>query len=100
MLTDDAVNSLANIVSNVADLDLDDAKPIDAIAGTKAHVLLIHGDADTIIPHSASEELHAKAPGSVLLTIPGRGHLELCFDFPGRLQPATRKWFDQYLADK
>ncbi len=98
ILPDKTLNSMANIVSDVAGLDLDDAKPIDAITKTKAHILLIHGDADSIIPHSASEELHAKAPTSVLMTIPGAEHLELCFDVPGRLQAPARKWFDQYLA--
>jgi pimeloyl-ACP methyl ester carboxylesterase len=97
-LNDKTVNSMANLVSDVAGLDLDTAKPIEAITKTRAKILLIHGDADTIIPHAASEQLHAKNPDTELLTIPGRGHLQLCFDLAGQLQPATRKWFDNYLA--
>jgi uncharacterized protein len=98
ILPDKALNSLANVVSHAASLDLDDAKPIDAITRTKAHILLIHGDADSIIPYSASQELHAQAPSTVLMIIPGAEHLELCFDHAGRLQAPTKKWFDQYLA--
>ena len=99
LFTDGALNSLANIVSDVASLDLDAAKPVDVIAKSKAHILLIHGDIDTITPHKSSELLHAADPDrSELLTIPGRGHLDLCFDIPGELQKPTREWFDRYLG--
>ena len=98
---DDSLNRLANVVSGPAKLDLDSARPLDAIARTKARILLIHGDADNIIPHAASEQLHAAAPAhSELKTYPGRGHLELCFDLPGTLQEPTRAWFDANLARK
>jgi pimeloyl-ACP methyl ester carboxylesterase len=99
--SDDNLNSIANIVSQVAKLDLDAARPIDAIAKSAARILLIHGDADTIIPHAASELLHAAAPGnSELLTVADRGHIDLCFDFKGELHGPTRNWFDQYLPPK
>lgn len=97
-ISDSGMNALANAVSQVTGWDLDDAKPIDAIKQTHAHVLLIHGDADTIIPEKASEELHAADPGSELMLVPGRGHLDLCFDVPGQLQKKTREWFDEYLG--
>lgn len=99
-LSDSVVNSMADMVSNVAGMDLDTARPIDAITRTKAKILLIHGDKDTIIPHEASVQLHAENPATKLLTIPNRGHLALCFDVPGELQPVTRKWFDEHLAPK
>ncbi len=98
LFTDGGLNSLANAVSSVAGMDLDDAKPIKAIAQTQARILLIHGDADSIIPDQASKDLHAADPGrSELLLIPNRGHLDLCFDIPGQLQKTTREWFDRYL---
>lgn len=93
------LNSLANAVSDIIHMDLDDAKPIEAIARTRAPILLIHGDMDTIIPHSASEKL-AAAGGSHcrLVTIHGRGHLDLCFDPYGELQKTTRDWFNTHLS--
>ncbi len=100
MFSDGALNQIANVVSSVASLDLDAARPVDVIAQSKAHILLIHGDIDTITPHKASELLHAADPErSELLTVPGRGHLDLCFDIPGELQTPTRQWFDRYLAE-
>jgi pimeloyl-ACP methyl ester carboxylesterase len=96
--TDSQVNAIADAVAGMADLDLDAAKPLDAIQKTKAPVLLIHGEADTIIPVEASEKLHAAAPDRTeLLKIPRRGHLDLCFDVRGELQAATREWLEKHL---
>jgi len=98
MLNDSALNKLANVVSDVAAFDLDGAKPLDAIVNARGHILLIHGDADTIVPHAASEELHDAAPEkSELLTIPHQGHLDLCFDPTGLLREPTEKWFERFL---
>jgi pimeloyl-ACP methyl ester carboxylesterase len=98
-LGDESINALANAVAGRVALDLDTSKPVDAIKKTDAKILLIHGDADDIIPYEASEQLHAANPeGSELLTMAGKGHLELCFDVLGILQGDTRKWYDRYLA--
>jgi len=98
VLTDSALMKVAGAVSSVTGMDLDHARPIDAIQRLHAHLLLIHGDKDTIVPEKASEELHAADPASNLLVIPGQGHLDLCFDIPGMLQKPTREWFDHYLG--
>jgi len=101
LLSDSNLNAIANAVSQVVKWDLDAARPVDVIAKSAAHILLIHGDADTIIPHAASELLHAADPkNSELLTVANRGHLDLCFDVRGELQKPTRNWFDQYLPPK
>ena len=82
----------------MTNMNLDDAKPIDAITKTQAPILLIHGDDDSIVPHDASEKLHAAAPDHTRLeTRHDRGHLDLCFDFRGELQKMTGEWFDKYL---
>lgn len=97
-LSDASINALANVVGSLTHMDLDDAKPIDAITETKAPVLLIHGDADAIVPEAASDKLHAAAPNhSQLVKLHDRGHLDLCFDFRGELRKMTRDWFDKYL---
>jgi pimeloyl-ACP methyl ester carboxylesterase len=95
---DEELNEAANVVGAVAQWDLDQARPIEAIRKTRASILLIHGDADEFIPHAASEQLHAAAlDHSTLVTMPGRGHLDVCFDIPGELQGMTREWFDKKL---
>src|SRR5206468_3494950 len=59
LLSDSQLNVIADTAARFANFDLDAARPIDAIKKTQASILLIHGDADTIIPHAASEQLHA-----------------------------------------
>jgi uncharacterized protein len=45
------------------------------VGSIKMPVLFIHGEADTVIPSSMSERLHAAAPGpKSLVLIPGAGH--------------------------
>jgi len=96
---DTSLNKMANALSGVASMDLDSAKPLEEISKTKAKILLIHGDRDNIIPHASSEALQkANAANTELVTIPGKGHLELCFDPLGILQERTRKWYDAHLA--
>lgn len=98
MVADDDLNKAADAVGKAARWNLDNARPIDAITKTKAEILLIHGDADEFIPHTASEELHAAAMDHTMLITPhNRGHVELCFDIPGELQGVTRDWFDKTL---
>ncbi len=95
------LSKAADVVGAVARWDMDQARPIDAIQKTRASVLLIHGDADTFIPHAASEQLHAAAADhSELVTMHDRGHLDVCFDIPGELRVMTREWFDRKLMGR
>jgi pimeloyl-ACP methyl ester carboxylesterase len=98
-LSDEQINTLADSVAESSGMDLDGAKPLEAITKTTARILLIHGDKDHIISHESSVKLQAADPQrSELLTMKGHGHLDLCFDIPGDLQKPTRAWFDKYLA--
>jgi pimeloyl-ACP methyl ester carboxylesterase len=99
LLSDSSLNALANAVGNLTHMDLDDAKPLEAITKTRAQILLIHGDADAIIPEAASKKLHAAAQDhSRLVPMPNRGHLDLCFDWRGELTGMTQAWFDAHLG--
>jgi fermentation-respiration switch protein FrsA (DUF1100 family) len=40
----------------------------------EAPVLILHGDADELIPHAHAEELAAANPAAELISVPGRGH--------------------------
>jgi hypothetical protein len=56
-------------------LDLEQASPRDAVAGTSVPVLLIHGEKDDNIPPRHSEEIHARRPaGTILWVVPNAGH--------------------------
>ncbi len=57
----------------------------EALARIKTPVLLVHGDADTLIAPAHSERLQKRAPQAKLLRVPGAGHNDL-------------QLFDQYLG--
>jgi dipeptidyl aminopeptidase/acylaminoacyl peptidase len=67
-------------------------------------LLLIHGDADELVPFEQSQlllsALQEKGVASGLLTVPGGGHGP---DFPGAADApdylgAAANWFDTHLA--
>ena len=86
----DQPNSMPSILlGGVPTEDLDLAafgSPTSYVSGAAAPLLLIHGDADMLIPHAQSEVLRdalASAGGDVrLITIPGADHC-----FPGAERP-------------
>ena len=62
----------------------------------KGPVLLLHGEADELVPFSVSEHLAGMYPGGTLAGIPKANH---CFD--GELEPmaaALRKWLREQKA--
>ena len=64
--------------------DLMLARPVDALARTRVPVLLIHGDADRVVPPYMARELAAAGGGHRLETFPGAGHCCAVFADPGR----------------
>ncbi len=57
--------------------DLKDASALAAVQKTSLPVLIIHGEADDMIPVSMAHELYEAAPGEKeLLIIPGAGHAQ------------------------
>ena len=59
------------------------------IAEVTAPVLLVHGDADEVVPVGNAIELHERLPGSELLIVPGGTHSDFAAYFP---------YFDQVTA--
>lgn len=55
-----------------------------ALAGVRAPTLVIHGDADTLVPVEAGRDTAAAVPGARLLELAGMGH-----DLPRALWPAV-----------
>jgi fermentation-respiration switch protein FrsA (DUF1100 family) len=77
----------------------DEADAALAIRTTGAHVLLLHGTWDYVVPHSNSERIHAAAPEkSRLKLLHGLGHVSIWIDPFGDVKSQTRAWFDHYLA--
>ncbi len=82
------------------------ASPVQHVSPDDPPVLLIHGDADAIVPVDHSENLAAKLEQSrvpvKVLIVPGGGHGAL---FPGKSAgapdyvAATVEWFDRHLRD-
>lgn len=81
-----------------------DASPLLHAAPDSPPLLLIHGDADELVPFEQSQLLLAalqeKGVASGLLTVPGGGHGP---DFPGAADApdylgAAANWFDTHLA--
>lgn len=69
------------------------ASPLDAIARTRAPVLLFHGTADDRIPPRHAEELHAAAPDhSTLVLVPGATHDTIGDDPSGELRRGVVAW--------
>ena len=82
------------------------ASPVSHVSADDPPVLLIHGDADEVVPYKNAEVMQAaleKAGVPVdLLRVPGAGHGPT---FPGAVNPpdyvgAMIEWFDRYLPPR
>jgi pimeloyl-ACP methyl ester carboxylesterase len=90
---------VVNRMGQIADFDPDACSPVTAIRQTSAHVRLLHGTADMIVPCDSSRELAAAAPDRTELELlPLKGHLEMCLDPLGTWREEAREWFDKYLG--
>ncbi len=67
-----------------------DKDPVTALKSLAVPVIFVHGTADSVIPHTNSDALHAAAPGSQLWKVPGAEHIA-AFAVPG-------PWRDKVVA--
>ena len=73
-----AVRLLLSEIQRAVGRRFADFAPLATIARIRAPVLLIHGDADAVVPLADAEALHAAAPdGTKLLVISGADHAAL-----------------------
>ncbi len=79
---------------------LNDIAPMQQIKNTRAQILLVHGDKDTVVPIEQAKKLYAAAdPQNVQLWImPGRGHSD-CHRHP-EFWPRLKKFLDTTLKKK
>ncbi len=75
-------------------VDLEQASPEDAVAGTRVPVLLIHGARDNNIPLRHSEKIRARNPSTtVLWMVPGAGHGGAVKAAAGEFEERVVAWF-------
>ena len=68
----------------------DQFRSIDYIGAVKAPLLMVHGEADTVVPIAFGEKLLAAAPGAKkMIRLPGAGHLAM-----GTVIPDVLAWID------
>ena len=66
----DAAKSLLGWASFLSVIVYDKFRNIDMIKNSKCPVFFLHGQMDTLIPHSHSQELHAACPTESVLHLP------------------------------
>lgn len=65
------------MVERIIGYRYEEIAPRNRAAEVEAPVLLVHGDADAVVPVEDSHDLHARLPDSRLIVVPGAGHAEL-----------------------
>ena len=72
------------------------ARPVDALARTRVPTLVIHGEADRVVPVGMAHELAAAGGGHQLELFPGAGHCCAVFADPGRYWGAVGAFLDRW----
>jgi dipeptidyl aminopeptidase/acylaminoacyl peptidase len=91
------VNHAIDVAADAAGFDADRASPVDAVAKTRAPLLLIHGEADDRIPFWHSKLIAAAARGPVqLVAVPGADHVSVT-SATGVIATRPLEWFGRYL---
>ncbi len=74
-------------------VDLEQASPEDAVAGSRVPVLLIHGAEDDNIPPRHSQRIAARNPRIRLWLVPGAGHGGAVGAAPKEFEKRLLEWF-------
>jgi len=69
--------TLLRIIRRMIGVSFDDIAPRNRIGEVKVPVLLLHGDADEVVPVEDALSLHEHLPSSRLITVPGGKHSDL-----------------------
>jgi len=69
--------ALLEVVERMIGHDYDEFAPRNRIGEVAVPVMLMHGDADSVIPLGDSVDLHRRCPGSELIVVPGGTHSNL-----------------------
>jgi pimeloyl-ACP methyl ester carboxylesterase len=91
--------SAVDVAGERAEFDPDRAVPSERVRESSAHLLLVHGTADTQVPPRHSLAI-AQAAGELAerLEIPHATHADMPADATGAIRRATVAWFDRWLV--
>jgi pimeloyl-ACP methyl ester carboxylesterase len=99
LASDDAIERAISEAGRRAGFDPSAASPRAALRAVRAHVLLLHGDADLMIPAAHSRGLHEAAPETTrLIELEGIGHDAILQDPGGRVSAESLAWLDRWLG--
>jgi len=100
LVPDAFVETVVATAGQTAGFDPDEATSVEAIARTDAHVLILHGRDDTIVPVRHAFALRAAAPDSArLVLLDGHDHDSVQADPDGSVARASADWFGSHLHD-
>lgn len=87
------------IIPIMTGLDMDEVSPREAVKNIQAPLLLIHGDGDTSIPVTNSEELlqNSVQPDTELWIPDGSGHVKGYSDYPEEYSDRVIQFFNRTL---
>lgn len=93
------LQSIITQAGTLAHFDPDAASPLLAAQQTTAPILILHGDADYVIPIEQSQSIAAASPTNVTLhPLPGYGHVKAWADPDGIVARQTADWFEKELS--
>ncbi len=69
--------ALLQVVERMIGHRYDDIAPRNRISDVEVPVMLMHGEADSVIPYQDSIDLHGRLPGSQLVIVPDGTHSDL-----------------------
>lgn len=95
------IDEVIERAGSLAGFDPSAASPLEAIARTRAPVLLVHGRDDRKIPCRHSEALHAAAGDrGRLILLDREGHDSIARDRTGLVARESAAWFERWLDSR
>lgn len=99
MFSDKEIDKAIELSGKMAGFDPAQASPINAIAKTKAPVLIFHSRSDELVSYQQSERLHAAAPDhSKLVLFENQSHFWMWLNSLNEISNQSVAWFRQHLS--
>lgn len=86
------------IAGRMASFAPDDADTARAAAQTKAHILIVHGRDDELIPVAQAERIFAGARDHAELVVQAGDHEMVVADASGEVSRRATRWFERWLT--
>lgn len=100
-ISDETLQQAVDAAGEQGDFNPDFSDAIEAIRGTEAPVLIMHGQEDWLVPPYHSMRLYdAGRDHTELVLLPRLGHISIWFDPDKEVAVKSKQWFERYLADR